>query len=86
TSENSDKIKKTTGKVARIAQEAVAGQSMYRIILENKTSMLFNVQSTVSEELAITQAGDEVSISYHEGAASISEVTEFDNLAFKQGE
>ncbi|MEG3029647.1 MAG: hypothetical protein RR827_04545 [Oscillospiraceae bacterium] len=86
TAENSDKIKKITGKVARIAQESVAGQSMYRMILENKTSMLFNVQSTVSEELAITQAGDEVSISYHEGAAAISEVTEFDNLTFKQGE
>lgn len=77
--------KTITGKVLRIAQEVVSGQTLYRFILENKTDMMFNAQSTISDEIAITQIGDEVTISYREGAAIISEVTEFDNLTFTQG-
>lgn len=83
---DSSNIKQMNGKVLRIAQETVSGQALYRFILENKTEILFNAPSTISNELAITQIGDEVSISYSEGAAIISEVTEFDNLTFDQGE
>lgn len=71
-------IKTISGKISRINQETVAGQTLYRFILEN-SKLIFNAPNTISEKLAISQKGDSVTISYREGSSAVMEVTEFEN-------
>ncbi len=72
-----------TGNVLRIAPEA-GTELYYRMILENNDDLLFNIAASVSAELAITQPGDRVKITFSESLTGVTSVEEFDNLEFNQ--
>lgn len=75
----------TTGEVLRIASESVGDILTYKIILKSQPSRIFTVSYELSNELALTQPGDEVSIRYIDSENGICTATGFDNLEFEQG-
>lgn len=75
----------TTGEVLRIASESVGDILTYKIILKNQPSRIFTVSYELSNELALTQPGDKVSIRYIDSENGICTATGFDNLEFEQG-
>lgn len=75
-----------TGKVLRIAGESVGDSLTYRIILEENQKLLFTVSYDLSEELALTRAGDRVKMDYMDAGDGSCVVSSFDNLEFSQGE
>ncbi len=56
----------------------------YKIILKSQPSRIFTVSYELSNELALTQPGDEVSIRYIDSENGICTATGFDNLEFEQ--
>ncbi len=70
------------GTVYRINQEIVAGETVYRFILNEDKSVVFEAQGSVSEMLSLTQVGDTVEVSYRASEAAIKDVHEFENTAF----
>ncbi|MEW4411168.1 hypothetical protein [Clostridium sp. AN503] len=74
----------TTGEVLRIASESVGDILTYKIILKSQPSRIFTVSYELSNELALTQPGDEVSIRYIDSENGICTATGFDNLEFEQ--
>ena len=76
--------KSMKGTVLRIASESLGDGVTYKIILEEKPSLLFTVSYDLSNELAVTQPGDRVSIDYMTSDTGICIATGFDNLAFTQ--
>ena len=73
-----------TGKVLRVAPESIGESVTYKIILENKPTLIFTVSYDLSNELALTQPGDRVTIDYMTSGAGICIATSFDNLEFTQ--
>lgn len=82
TSQPSDKI---TGEVLRIASESIGESVTYKIILKNSPTRIFTVSYDLSNELALTQVGDRISMDYMDSETGICTVTGFDNLEFEQG-
>ncbi len=76
----------TTGEVLRIASESVGDILTYKIILKNHPSRIFTVSYDLSNELALTQPGDEVTMSYIDSKTGVCTATIFDNLEFEQGD
>ena len=76
--------KSVKGTVLRIASESLGDGVTYKIILEEKPNLLFTVSYDLSNELAVTQPGDRVSIDYMTSDTGICIATGFDNLAFTQ--
>ncbi|MEG1779211.1 MAG: hypothetical protein RR263_03850, partial [Oscillospiraceae bacterium] len=76
--------KSITGVVARIAPEVNENNTVYKLILEEDLSKIFVVEAAASDELALTQIGDKVSVSYIESGDGVKMATEFDNVQFKQ--
>lgn len=72
------------GTVERIAHESVGDSVTYKIILEEKPSLIFTVSYDLSNELALTQPGDQVSMNYISSDGGICIATSFDNLEFTQ--
>lgn len=75
----------TTGEVLRIASESVGDILTYKIILKNQPSRIFTASYDLSNELALTQPGDQVAIKYMDSESGICTATGFDNLEFEQG-
>lgn len=75
----------TTGEVLRIASESVGDILTYKIILKSQPSRIFTVSYELSNELALTQPGDEVSVRFIDSENGICTATGFDNLEFEQG-
>lgn len=73
-----------TGTVLRIAPESIGESVTYKIILENKPTLIFTVSYDLGNELALTQPGDRVSIDYMTSGSGICIATAFDNLEFTQ--
>lgn len=73
-----------TGTVARIGSEYSGAGTVYYLVLEEHSELLFSVQGSLSDELALTQTGDKVSVSYYPTSAQTQDVSEFDNLEFTQ--
>ena len=46
--------------------------------------MLFSVQGSVSDELALTREGDRVRLEYYPRQSTTQELSVFDNLEFEQ--
>lgn len=76
--------KSVKGTVLRIASESLGDGVTYKIILEEKPNLLFTVSYDLSNELAVTQPGDRVSIDYMTSDTGICIATGFDNLGFTQ--
>jgi len=70
------------GTVYRINQEIVAGETVYRFILNEHKDIVFEAQGSVSEMLSLTEVGDSVAVTYRETEAPIKEVKVFENTGF----
>lgn len=79
---DSDSLAEIAGTVYRINQEIVAGETVYRFILSERTDIVFEAQGSVSEMLSLTETGDSVKISYRDTASPIKEVKVFENTGF----
>ena len=73
-----------TGTVARIGSEYGTSGTTYYLVLSEKPELLFSVQGSLSDELALTREGDRVKVSYYPRESGTQELTEFDNLQFTQ--
>lgn len=72
------------GTVERVASEALGDNLTYKLILKEKPNLIFTASYDLSNELALTQPGDSVSIHYLSGGDGICTATSFDNLEFSQ--
>lgn len=79
---DSSALEQIEGTVYRINQEIVAGETVYRFILEEKTDVVFEAQGSVSEMLSLTEVGDSVSVTYRETSSPIKDVKSFENTGF----
>lgn len=77
-------LETVTGTVARIGSEYSTSGTTYYLVLTEKPELLFSVQGSLSDELALTQQGDRVKLSYFSRESGTQELTEFDNLQFTQ--
>ena len=75
---------KAEGTVYRINQEILAGETVYRFILSEDTSIVFEAQASVSEMLALTERGDRVKVTYRESNSPVKELVAFENTGFAQ--
>ncbi len=73
-----------SGEVIRIAGEFSDSGLVYKFIIEGKEDKIFIATSNVSEELALTQEGDEIQISYYDTGSGVINVISFDNEEFDQ--
>ena len=80
----SGEVESVEGVVLRIANEYSDGRTIYKFLLQSPQDILFTAQSSVSQELALTQEGDRVSVSYTLTTSGIANVDAFDNLEFTQ--
>ena len=80
----SGETKAVEGVILRIASEYSDGRTIYKFLLESPQDILFTAQASVSPELALTQPGDRVSVSYLLSANGIADADLFDNLEFTQ--
>lgn len=75
-----------SGKVLRIAGESVGDSLTYKIIMDEEQEKLFLVSYDLSNELALTEPGDQVKIEYLDSGDGSCVAVSFDNLLFSQGE
>ena len=75
---------KLTGEVLRIASENLDTGIIYKIIVQGKEDKIFLASAELSQELALTQVGDRVEISYYETDAGVISATIFDNKNLNQ--
>ena len=80
----SGETKAVEGVILRIASEYSDGRPIYKFLLESPQDILFTAQASVSPELALTQPGDRVSVSYLLSSNGIADADSFDNLEFTQ--
>lgn len=78
--ENDTVTDQIQGKISRISQDVKSGNTFYYIMLENNNNIIFSSTSKVSNELPITQVGDDVKITYQKGEKGIVDLIEFENL------
>lgn len=72
------------GTIARISSEVQDGSTQYYIVLEEMKENIFTASYAVSEELSITQVGDQVKVYYLEDSNGTIEIMSFDNLSFSE--
>lgn len=72
---------KLSGVVGRISGMASASGGDYRLMQLNDSQAIFEIGVTEFPEVALTDSGDRVSITYAETGAQVVEVSQFDNLA-----
>ena len=72
------------GTVYRINQEIVAGETVYRFILNERKDIVFEAQGSVSEMLSLTREGDSVKLIYRESQYPIKELVSFENTGFAE--
>ena len=80
----SGETKAVEGVILRIASEYSHGRTIYQFLLDSPQDTLFTAQASVSPELALTQPGDRVSVSYLLSSNGIADADSFDNLEFTQ--
>ena len=80
----SGETKAVEGVILRIASEYSDGRTIYKFLLESPQDILVTAQASVSPELALTQPGDRVSVSYLLSSNGIADADSFDNLEFTQ--
>mgnify|MGYP006992204100 CR=1 FL=1 len=70
------------GTVYRINQEIIAGDTVYRFILNERKDIVLEAQGSVSEMLSLTREGDSVKLVYRETQSPIKELVSFENTGF----
>ncbi|MEG2287488.1 MAG: cell shape-determining protein, partial [Ruthenibacterium sp.] len=71
-----------TANIARIGSEFNGSSTAYYLVLEGHNDLLFSVQGSISDELAVTREGDSVKVTYYERKEGTQELSSFDNLKF----
>lgn len=74
--------KEISGKITRIGQDVQSGTTYYFFMIDSLENDILSSTSAVSEELPLTQVGDEVKISY-DTYGSMLDISSFDNLNLK---
>lgn len=74
--------KEITGKITRIAQDVQSGTTYYYFMIDSLENSLFSTTSASSEEVILTEVGDEVKLSY-EAYGNTLDISSFDNLSLK---
>ena len=72
------------GTILRIAGEYSGGNTIYKFLLEEQPNILFVAESSAGQELALTEPGDRVSLTYNLSSDGTANVASFDNLGFTQ--
>lgn len=78
----SDTLTELTANVSRIGSEFNGSSTAYYIVLEGHDNLLFSVQGSISDELAVTHEGDSVKVAYYAREEGTQELNSFDNLKF----
>lgn len=81
----SQETKTLTGTVMRIAQEVNQQNTVYYMILNENPNYIFQLASELSDELALTREGDQVTLEFTDHSSGIVRAFKFDNLQFEQG-
>ena len=68
----------------RVYIEPLTVEVVEQLILKEKPDQIFTISYDLSNELALTEPGDRVKISYMASGTGICIATAFDNLEFKQ--
>ena len=82
--DTSGQAESVQGKVDRIASEISGGNTVYYIILADKSDKIYMAVAGLSRELALTRPGDDVSLTYVKTEKTVIELTAYDNLMFTQ--
>ena len=72
---------KVSGTVTRIASEVKDGQTTYKFLLDTSAGTMYISSANVSEELALTSAGDAVEVTFSGKVDNVVTVVGFDNKA-----
>lgn len=78
--------KEAMGTISRIASEYVSNVTIYKLILTEQPDKIFVLESAISNELALTQPGDRVTVTFNDSESGIEHGNSFDNLEFSQTE
>lgn len=78
------KATELTGTVQRIGSEFNSSGTTYYLVLTERPELLFSVQGSISDELALTQAGDKVTVKFYQRESKTQELFLFDNMEFTQ--
>ncbi len=73
-----------TGTIARIGSEYNSSGTTYYMVIAERPELLFSVQGSLSDELALTREGDSVQVTFYQRESGTQELTAFDNLEFTQ--
>lgn len=73
-----------SGTVLRIGHETNTAGTVYYLILNEHPNLLFSIQGSLSDELAITHEGDAVEVGYYPQAGGTQNADRFDNTNFSQ--
>ncbi|MEG2022126.1 MAG: hypothetical protein RR087_10145, partial [Oscillospiraceae bacterium] len=77
-------VKTLTGTLERIGGEYTGSLTTYYAVLTEYPQYLFRIQGSLSDELAVSNAGDKVKVEFFEKESGTQEMTLFDNLEFTQ--
>ena len=80
--EDGGELTDVQGTVLRIASEYNGSETVYKILLSSEQDKIFILDAGVSQELALTQPGDHVSLSYYDLGGPIFQGESFDNFSF----
>ncbi|MFI3253442.1 MAG: hypothetical protein R3Y63_03770 [Eubacteriales bacterium] len=75
-----------TGTVERIAYENTGMDENYKLILKEKNDKIFLLAPELSQELALTMVGDQVTLYYYQTEDGVITATQFDNKEYNQSE
>ncbi|MEG2924279.1 MAG: hypothetical protein RR848_07400, partial [Oscillospiraceae bacterium] len=73
-----------TGTLERIGGEYTGSITTYYAVLNEYPQYLYLIQGSLSDELAVSNAGDKVKVEFFEKESGTQEMTLFDNLEFTQ--
>ncbi len=76
-------LRTITGKIKRFTNEVRQGNTFYNLLIDSADSLIFTGTSNLNTELAISQVGDSVKVSYHPTNDPEIEMTQFDNLLLR---
>lgn len=82
--EDQTNVKVQEGTIERIAPEVQGQTTIYKIILKEIPDKIFTASSNLSDELALSEVSDKVSIRYYETQEPVINAIAFDNLQFTQ--
>ncbi len=82
----SQKQEKLTGTVLRIGHETNTAGTVYYLVLAEHPELLFSIQGSLSDELAITREQDPVTLAYYPHSGGTQNAEFFDNLTFRQAD